>query len=485
MRVRNKRSVVGVVSLTILLAACGGGSDNESTAGVASESAGGASEPAGDASESGGAGQSVVASESGGSEGSSASDDCAAYEEYGTFDGATVTLYSAIVAPEDEPHINSYVDFERCTGIDVEFQGDAEFDTQVQVRIEGGNPPDLAIFAQPSLVGQLVEDGNAVEAPEAVAANVEEFWSESWREYVTFDGRLYGAPLGANVKSFVWYSPAEFAEQGYEVPTTLDELRALSDEIAASGKKPWCAGIGSGDATGWPVTDWMEEMMLRVESPETYDQWVAHEIPFNGPEATAALDAAGEYLKNPDYVNGGLGEVSSVASTTFQDAGLPILAGQCSLHRQGSFYAQNWPEGTDVSEDGDIFAFYFPSTDESSRPVLGGGEFVVAFSDRPEVGAFQAFLASDTWANKKVETTPGGGWVSANTGLDASRLTNPIDQLSAEILQDPAAVFRYDGSDLMPSAVGVNSFWKGGTDWITGQSTEETLDAIEASWPTE
>jgi alpha-glucoside transport system substrate-binding protein len=409
--------------------------------------------------------------------------ECAAYQQYGSFSGKRVSLYSGIVAPEDEPHINSYKKFERCTGITVEFQGEKEFDTQVQVRIKGGNPPDLAIFAQPGLVRQLVATGKAVEAPDTVAANVEKFWPEAWRSYVSVDGKLYGAPLGANVKSFVWYSPKEFAEKGYQVPKTLDELKALSDTIASSGRKPWCVGINSGDATGWPVTDWMEDMMLRLSGADTYDKWVDHKIPFNGPEATAALDAAGDYLKNPAYVNGGLGDVKSIASTTFQDAGLPILKGQCSLHRQGSFYAQNWPKGTDVSENGDIFAFYLPAKDESTKPVLGGGEFVVGFADRPEVKAFQTFLASDTWANEKVANTPGGGWISANKGLDATKLGNPIDKLSAEILQDPKAVFRYDGSDQMPGAVGANSFWKGGTSWITGQSTRETLDAIEQSWP--
>lgn len=414
---------------------------------------------------------------------SAARPECAAYQQYGSMPGKTVSIYSAIVAPEDQPHINSYKQFESCTGITVQFQGEKDFDTQVQVRIKGGNAPDLAVFAQPGLIKQLVATGKAVEAPAAVQANVKKFWSTAWQGYVTVDGKMYGAPLGANVKSLVWYSPKEFKKDGYAVPKTLAELKALSDKIATTGKKPWCAGINSGDATGWPVTDWMEDMMLRLSGPDTYDKWVNHLIPFNGPDATAALDAAGAYLKNPAYVNGGLGDVKSIASTTFQDAGLPILQNQCFMHRQGSFYAANWPKGTKIAPDGDIYAFYFPSKDASTRPVLGGGEFVVGFASRPEVQAFQAFLATDTWANAKVAATPDGGWVSANTGLDASKLTNPIDKLSAQILQDPKSVFRYDGSDQMPAAVGTNSFWKQGTSWITGQSTKDTLDNIQASWP--
>ena len=417
--------------------------------------------------------------------GSAGGGDCADYAAYGTFEGTTVTMYSAIVAPQDQMYLDAIKPFEDCTGITVEFQGDKDFDTQVQVRIDGGDAPDVAVFAQPGKVKQLVADGKIVAAPQGVSDNLDAFWSDAWKTYVQFDGTVYGAPLGANVKSLVWYSPTRFAAEGWEIPTTLDQLKDLSDTIAASGQKPWCDGIGAGDATGWPVTDWMEEMMLRLYGADTYDKWVNHEIPFDGPEATAALNAVGDYLKNPDYVNGGLGDVSSIASTDWTGAGLPVALDQCAMYRQGSFYGGFWPEGTDVSENGDIFAFYLPSEDETSKPVLGGGEFLVAFADRPEVQAFQTYLSSDTFANNIVAANPAGGWVSANTGMDASKLTNPIDRLSAETLQDPTAVFRYDGSDQMPPAVGTQSFWKNSTDWILGKSTKDALEAIEASWPTD
>jgi len=409
--------------------------------------------------------------------------DCAPYEEYGDLSGETINVYTGIVTPEDQPQIDSYKPFEQCTGATVQYEGDKSFEAQVLVRAQAGNPPDIAIVPQPGLLQQLVGTGRAVAAPEAVAANVDEFWGEDWKAYGTVDGTFYAAPLGANMKSLVWYSPAEFEENGYEIPTTLDELKALSDEIAASGKKPWCAGISSGEATGWPITDWHEDMMLRLSGAETYDQWVNHEIPFDGPESTAALDAVGDFLKNDDYVNGGLGDVRSIATTTFQDGGLPILQGSCSLHRQASFYASNWPEGTDVSEDGDVFAFYLPGQSADEKPVLGGGEFILAFNDRPAVQAFQTYLSSDLWANNKADATPNGGWVSANTGLDISKLTSPIDRLAAETFQDPNAVFRFDGSDQMPAAIGSNEYWKQATNWITGQSTADTVRNIERAWP--
>lgn len=417
-------------------------------------------------------------------EGNAACEGLEQLADFGDLSGTTVGVYTSILPPEQEAHETSYDLFEECTGATVEYEGSDQFETQLVVRVQAGNAPDIAYIPQPGLLQTVVESGQVVAAPQPTADNVDEFFGEDWKGYGTVDDTFYAAPLGASVKSFVWYSPTMFEENGWEVPETWDDMLALSDEIAGSGTKPWCVGIESGEATGWPATDWLEDTVLRTAGADVYDQWVNHEIPFDDPQIVEALDLAGGIMKNPDYVNGGFGDVNSIATTAFQEGGLPILDGDCALHRQASFYAAQWPEGTDVSEDGDVFAFYLPTTsDEFGRPVLGGGEFVAAFDDRPEVQAFQTYLSTDVWANEKAMATPGGGWVSANTGLDIANLSSPIDQLSAETFQDPEAVFRFDGSDQMPSAVGAGSFWKEMTSWVTGDSSEDALSAIESSWP--
>ncbi len=426
----------------------------------------------------GGSSSSTAGPDTGGGSG-----DCADYTQYGDLKGKTISLYTSIVTPEDVPQTDSYKPFEKCTGATVKYEGDKSFETQVLVRAKAGNPPDIAIVPQPGLLAQLVATGKVVAAPAAVSDNVDKFWSKDWKGYGTVNGTFYAAPLGANFKSLVWYSPKAFSDAGYEIPKTLDELYALSQKIAATGKKPWCAGIASGEATGWVITDWMEDMMLRLSGPEQYDAWVQHKIAFNSSGPTAALDEVGKYLKDPKFVNGGLGEVKSIATTTFQDGGLPILDGNCFMHRQASFYAANWPEGTKVAEDGDVFAFYLPGKTADEKPALGGGEFIAAFNSRPEVAAFQAYLSTDTWANNKAKASPLGGWISANKGLDVNNLVSPIDKLSASVLQDPKSIFRFDGSDAMPAAIGSNAFWKQATAWIVGQSTKDTVDKIEAAWP--
>ncbi|MEV1132147.1 ABC transporter substrate-binding protein [Agromyces sp. NPDC049794] len=412
--------------------------------------------------------------------------DCGDYEEYGTFEDAEVTVGGTILDLEADRLVESWADFETCTGIAVDYQGSSEFEAQIAVLAEGGNAPDVGIVPQPGLLQRLAVGGWLIPASEAVEANVDEWWSEDWKQYGTYEDTFYAAPLMASIKGYVWYSPAEFDEKGYEVPETLDDLTALSEEIAAEGEhKPWCVGLESGDATGWPGTDWVEDYVLRLHGPEVYDQWVTHEIPFNDPRIAEAFDAVGEYLKNAEMVNGGIGDVSTQITEAFQTAGLPIIDGECSLHHQASFYETFWnPEGGDentVAPDGTVWAFLLPPVEAGGGlNVTGGGEFPVAFRDAEEVEAFRAYLSSDTWANNRVGL---GGVISANKGLDPEVASSELLTQSIEILQDPETTFRFDGSDLMPGAVGADSFWKGIVAWVSGEDTQQVLNNIESSWP--
>ena len=110
-----------------------------------------------------------------------------------------------------------------------------------------------------------------VPLPPAAAANVARWWNPAWKTYSTVDGVVYGVPFGANVKSLVWYSPKRFKASGYAVPTTWRQLMDLSRTIARNGQTPWCGGLDSGDSTGWPATDWLEEIVLGQFGGEVYD----------------------------------------------------------------------------------------------------------------------------------------------------------------------------------------------------------------------
>lgn len=407
----------------------------------------------------------------------------------GTYEGETVEIYTTIIEPESTLYEESFVDFEECTGIDIEWNGTQEFEAQMAVRVEGGTAPDLAIFPQPGLLAAFSED--LVPGSAALESSVDTNYTPDWKTYGTADDTFFAAPLGANVKSFVWYSPKVFADNGWAIPTTWDELIGLSDEIAGSdfAGNAWCVGFESGEATGWPGTDWMEDLMLRFQDAETYDQWAGQadeRLPFNAPEVAEVLAEAEKIVKNADYI----GDVPSIATTSFSEGGSGIVDGSCAMHRQASFlggilvgdYGAEIvsPDQTDV--EGGISTFYFPGVSADQTPALGGGEFVGAFSDAPATQVVQYFLTTPEWNNAKAAL---GGWFSPNLGLDTANVEDPVNKVAVEILQN-ATTFRFDGSDVMPAEVGAGSFWREMTAWVAeDKSNQDVLDAIEATWPAE
>ncbi len=330
----------------------------------------------------------------------------------------------------------------------------------------------------------MVQSGAVKKPPAGTVAN-EAAWNAAWKSYGSVNGTFYAAPMSANMKSLVWYSPKYFSAHGYTVPTTWKDLIALSDKIAAdnNGAKPWCGGISSGTASGWPATDWLEEAVLGTYGGQVYDDWISHKVKFSDPQIETAMKTVASYMQNPAYVNGGFGDVKTIATTTFNDAGLPILQNKCAMLQQASFYEAQWPKGTNVSATGDVFAFYLPPVDPSIKtPVEGGGEFVTAFSDKPAVQAVQNYLSSADWADSRIKVAP--GWVSANSKVDQSLYTDPIDKISAKYLADPNATFRFDASDAMPAAVGSGEEWTAMVEWFgQGKSIDAVAKEIDAAWP--
>ncbi|MEO9010106.1 MAG: carbohydrate ABC transporter substrate-binding protein [Nakamurella sp.] len=390
-------------------------------------------------------------------------------------------MYSSITGDEATSLQTSWKDFTECTGAKIQFNSDKNFEQQIVVKVKSGNPPDIAVVPQPGLLATLVSTNKVVEAPKEVAANVDKYWSKDWKGFGTVNGKFYAAPLGANVKSLVWYSPKMFKAAGYQVPTTWDDMMKLSDTIAAGPVKPWCAGIESGAATGWPATDWLEEIVLRSAGPDVYDQWVSGKVKFTDPPIADALAKVGSILKNPKYVNAGLGDVSSIATTAFDKAGLPILSGKCYMMQMANFYT--WPAGTKVAPDGDVYAFYEPPmNDNFGKPVEVGGEFIAAFNEKAATQAVQFYLSTAHWANN--QSIASASRISANKGLKIDNAQGAINKLSVSILQDKDSVSRFDASDMMPAAVGTGAEWSQLTAWITGQDDATTLKAIQQAWPT-
>jgi alpha-glucoside transport system substrate-binding protein len=405
----------------------------------------------------------------------------------GSVEGETVTISGGITGIEADNMQKSFEQFTEDTGIIVEYTGDKTFEGNIVTKVSGGSAPDIAIVPQPGLLKTLVGTGEVIPAPEGVVANVDENWSPDWKAYGTVDDVFYSAPMLANIKGYVWYSPASFAEWGVEVPKTWDELLDLTATIqAATGAAPWCAGFASGDASGWPGTDWIEDLVLRQSGPEVYDQWVANEVEFTDPKIADAFTAVGEILLDPASVNAGFGDVKSINSTAFGDVAAKIADGTCPLTHQASFLSANFldvqtADGAvpTVAPDGDVYAFVLPGFEEGAATIEVGGEFVTAFSDDAATVQVLEYMSTPEWADARVSL---GGNISANLNADPSLAGSEFLTEAMELLQDPDTTVRFDASDLMPSTVGAGSFWKGMVNWIDGKDQATVLSDIQAGY---
>ena len=389
--------------------------------------------------------------------------------------GKTVTIFGSEVESELQGNQDAFDPFTEETGIKVEVSGDRSFETQIGTQIDGGNPPDIALFPQPGKVNDFADD--IIALPDDVVAEVDKNFDPGFTDLVKFDGELKGVPLKADLKSLVWYSPQAFKDGGYAVPTTFEGFLTLADDMAADGKTPFCIGIGSDDATGWPFTDWVEDFMLRMKGPEVYDEWYKHDIPFDDPDVVEVGESVYDLWSKPGYVFGG---VQNVAATPFADAGLPLLSGDCMMHRQGNFYSANFPDGTTFGPDGQIDAFYLPGSDDNPHITLSGGNYASALRDAPEVMAVMKYLASDEYATARA---PAKGFLSPNKNVDTSQYPDALTQSFGEILSSGDPV-RFDASDLMPGAVGADSFWTAAVDITTGAKDVKTaFTDVEGTWP--
>ena len=402
----------------------------------------------------------------------------------GASNAEQLTVFGPWLGPDQENVEAVLKVFAEKSGHDVRYVGSDSFEQQIVVDLEAGSAPNVAAFPQPGLASDMAARGFLTPLGEDVAAWLKDNYAagDSWVALGTYKGKdgaeaFYGFPYKNDVKSLVWYIPENFEDAGYEVPQTMEELKALTEKIAADGGTPWCIGLGSGAATGWPATDWVEDMMLRTQSPEDYDAWVKNDLKFNDPKVVAAIDEFGWFARNDKYVAGGAG---AVASTDFRDSpkGLFSSPPQCYMHRQASFIPAFFPEGTQVGEDVDFFYFPAYADKDLGTPVLGAGTTWVITNENQAAHDLIAFLqtpeAHETWMALK-------GFLTPFKGVNPDAFGDPTLKKMNEILLN-ATTFRFDGSDLMPGGVGAGSFWTGMVDYTGGKSAQDVADAIQASW---
>ncbi|MGS4945486.1 ABC transporter substrate-binding protein [Meridianimarinicoccus sp. RP-17] len=412
--------------------------------------------------------------------------DWAGYEAFAAendFTGETLTMTGVGTGDDAARLRNLYAYFTHATGAEVQYSGSESFEQDIVIATRAGSAPHIATFPQPGLARDLAAQGFLTPI-DGLSDWVAENYAagSSWVDLATFagpegDAGLYGLFYGVDVKSLVWYVPEAFEEAGYAVPRSMEDLKALTEQIVADGGTPWCIGIGSAAATGWPATDWVEDMMLRTQPPEVYDAWVANDMPFDDPRVVAAIEEYGWFARNPDFVEGG---GRTVAATDFRDSvlGLFSFPPDCLLHRQASFIPNFFPEGVELGTDVDFFYFPAYAGKDLGRPVLGSGGLVTITRDAPVARAFIEFLKTPV-AHEIFMAQ--GNFLTPHLGANDATYANETQRAMGQILTD-ATTFRFDASDLMPGEIGTSAFWNAMVEYTTGTPAEEVTRAVQDRW---
>jgi alpha-glucoside transport system substrate-binding protein len=393
--------------------------------------------------------------------------------------GPVVEVFGPYRGVEADRFVESLEPFTEATGIEVEYTGTGGFVPDLRYQVEEANDaPAVAIVPQPGLVRELADDGLLHALSEDTEAAVAANFSDDVAAFGLVDGTAYGVPFRVTVKSLVWYSPRVFDANGWVVPTTLAELDALVEDIQAAGIPPWCLGIEAGRQSGWPATDWVEDLLVRDAGPEVYRRWAAGEVPFADRRVEAAFATFEELVLGPGRLQDGR---PAAAVTRFDETGPELFDDPpgCGLFKQADF-ATDWL-GDDVGygPGGDVAAFVLPADGRDPAPIVVGGDMAVAFDDRAETAALLTYLAGP---DAGVAWAQAGGYLSPRATFAAEDYPMGVQAELAVLLADPDREVVFDASDSLPPAVGSGVLWEEITAWVAGaRDYDELADAVDAA----
>ena len=332
--------------------------------------------------------------------------------------------------------------------------------------VEGGNPPDIAAIGQPGLMADFAAQG-AVQSLDDMRDAIVENFGESAADVGAVDGTQYGILFKASNKSTIWYNVASFEEAGVEPPEDWEGLSEAVSTIKAAGITPYSVGVD----VGWPMTDLFENIYIRTAGAEMYDQLARHEIPWTDQSVKDALAIMAEVVGDSENLAGG---TEGALETEMPDSVAKVFSDdpEAAMVIIGDF-APGVTETTLEPETG-YNVFTFPSIEGSGPSVIGSGDLFVQFKDSPAADAFLEYLttpeASEIWAER-------GGFSSPNQNIDVDVYPDEITRATAGALAE-AEAFRFDMSDLQPSAFGGTpgaGLFKAFTDFV---ANPDDIDGI-------
>lgn len=365
------------------------------------------------------------------------------------------------------------------TGIPVQYTGSGDFVSDLKSQVyDFASPPDIAFVPQPGLARSLLETGILPPLPDAFVDELRPRFDEEVFGLADFDGAVGGFPFRLSAKSLVWYRPDQFAERGLEIPDTVSELESIVAEHSGTATAPWCLGFQAQTATGWPATDWIEDLIAREWGTDVYHDWVDGEIAFSDDRIVSSFESFQQIALDKGRTFGGR---AAILSTDTSEAVAPMFADPpgCLMFKQASFAFSWMPDGTRFGDDADVHFFVLPDDVAEEPPIVAGVDMAVAFDQRPEVMDLMRFLATPDAVRPWVV---GGSFVTPLVDFK-SGYYSPSDLTTSELLLDAAQVV-VDGSDAMPVDFGSTLFWNELTEWIGGVQTLDELTAtMDASRP--
>ena len=400
----------------------------------------------------------------------------------GGSDSKTVTLWASVDQPVFDGLKADLTKKAKAAGITLKMSKVTDINSLIMTKIQANDAPDIALIPQPGVVANIVKRGKAFPLDNVVDMNaLKSNMLPGALDAGTFNGKLYGLLAQANVKSLVFYNKKAWDKAGYKTPQSIDELNALTDQIKKDGGVPWCFGIESDTATGWPATDWFEELIMKYGGVQTYNDWVDHKVKFDSPVVRQAAEEFQKLILTPGNTPG---DHKAIASTNFGDAENPMWNDKpgCWMEKQGSFITAFWPSDVVKNFNTDVGVFAFPPAQAGQQaPVLGGGDLATLLNDSDSAKKVMKFLSETDTGNTAASN--GSSYISPHKDFNLSLYKNPLTKEAAKVVAGGSALL-FDGSDQMPGEVGAGSFWKEVTKWITDQQDlSTTLKNIDQSWP--
>jgi ABC-type sugar transport system, periplasmic component len=347
---------------------------------------------------------------------------------------------------EEQTNFQKVLDaFQAKTGAKVTYASTGE-DTGAYLgpRIQGGDPPDVAILPQPGLVQQYAEQNALKPLSAEVQAQIDQNYTPYWKELGSAGGQVYGVLVKAAHKSLIWYRSGAFDDAGAQPPATWDDLIGkTAQKLADSGTPPFalCA------ASGWTLTDMFENVYLSSAGPENYDKLSKHQIPWTDPSVTTALEKLQQVFSKKDLMLGG----SSGALQTDFPTCVTQVYGQkkAGMVIEADFVAASATQsGAKIGEEAKTFPF--PKVGDTA-PVVLGGDIAVALKESKGGMALLEYLASaeggSVWAKQP-------GYLSPNRNVSPDNYPDALTKQLAQTIISAGESVRYDMSDLAPSAFG-------------------------------